>query len=51
MWYDPLVTVFLGMGMMIPIVNMLIGALTWGWSGFWTGLVITFLSLLSETVD
>lgn len=49
MWYDPIMTVFLGIFMMMPVFNMFLGAIVWGWAGFWTGVVLTILSTLSAT--
>jgi hypothetical protein len=49
MWYDPIVTVFLGTFMLFPLFNIALGAMVWGWAGFWTGVILTMLSVL--TVD
>ena len=41
---DAIVTIILGLAMLVPIINMIVGAAMWGWGGFAVGLVLTILS-------
>lgn len=48
MEFYPLAMMFVGPLMWVPFFNMVLGALVWGWPGFWTGLAVTMFEVLAS---